>query len=62
MADRETIDAILDLSQKLATEQFPPHVKRSDIDEPRLEDRTVRICPAIGEALAQYAELGLFSA
>jgi alkylation response protein AidB-like acyl-CoA dehydrogenase len=62
LVDRETTDAILDLSQKLAAEQFLPHFKRNDVEEPRLEDGEVRICPAIGDALAQYAELGLFSA
>ena len=62
LADRETVDAILDLSEKLAAEAFLTHYKRSDAEEPRLEDGQVRICPAIGEALAQYAELGLFSA
>ncbi|MFZ0269239.1 acyl-CoA dehydrogenase [Caulobacter sp.] len=62
LADRETVDAILDLSETLATEQFLPHFKRNDVEEPRLENGEVRICPAIGDALAQYAELGLFSA
>ena len=62
LADRETVDAILELSHKLAAEQFLTHVKRSDIEEPRLEAGKVRVCPAIGDALAQYAELGLFSA
>jgi alkylation response protein AidB-like acyl-CoA dehydrogenase len=62
LTDRETIDAILDLSQQLAAEAFLPHYKRADVEEPRLEKGRVRICPAIGEALSQYAELGLFSA
>lgn len=62
LADRETVDAVLDLSQKLAAEQFLTHFKRSDIEEPCLEGGEVRLCPAIGDALAQYAELGLFSA
>lgn len=62
LADRGTVDAILDLSQQLAADQFLTHFKRSDVEEPRLEDGEVRICPAIGDALAQYAELGLFSA
>jgi len=62
LADRETVDAILDLSEKLAAEAFLSHYKQSDVEEPRLEDGQVRICPAIGAALAQYAELGLFSA
>lgn len=62
LADRGTVDAILDLSEKLAAEQFLTHYKRADVEEPRLEDGEVRICPAIGEALAQYGEMGLFSA
>lgn len=62
LADRETVDAILDLSDKLAADQFLPHYKQSDMQEPRLEDGAVRTCPAIGEALAEYAAMGLFSA
>ncbi|MBO9559361.1 MAG: acyl-CoA dehydrogenase [Caulobacter sp.] len=60
--DRETTDAVLDLSETLATQAFLPHFKRNDVEEPELVDGEVRICPAIGEALKQYAELGLFSA
>ncbi|MEP9359621.1 acyl-CoA dehydrogenase [Sphingomonas sp. KR3-1] len=63
LADRATVDAILDLSEKLAAEQFLPHYKRSDVEEPWLDEAgQVHICPAIGEALAHYAELGLFAA
>lgn len=62
LADRDTVDAILDLSETLAAAHFLTHYKRSDVEEPRLEDGAVRICPAIGEALAEYAALGLFSA
>ena len=63
LTDRETIDAILDLSEKLASEAFLTHYKLSDVEEPRLDQAgQVHICPAIGDALRQYAELGLFSA
>jgi alkylation response protein AidB-like acyl-CoA dehydrogenase len=62
LADRETVDALLDLSEKLAADHFLTHFKRADSEEPRLEDGEVRLCPAIGEALAQYAEMGLFAA
>jgi alkylation response protein AidB-like acyl-CoA dehydrogenase len=63
LADRETVDAILDLSEKLAADAFLPHYKRADVEEPRQgADGQVHICPEIGEALAQYAELGLFAA
>lgn len=62
LVERGTVDALLDLSEKLATEQFLTHYKRSDADEPRIEAGAVKVCPAIGEALKQYAELGLFAA
>jgi alkylation response protein AidB-like acyl-CoA dehydrogenase len=62
LIDRQTVDAVLDLSETLATETFLPHYKRNDVEEPLLEDGNVRICPAIGDALTQYAQLGLFSA
>ncbi|MDF7774807.1 acyl-CoA dehydrogenase [Sphingomonas sp. AOB5] len=62
-ADRQTVDAILDLSEKLAVEAFLPHYKLADVEEPRLgADGQVHICPAIGEALAEYAQVGLFAA
>ncbi|WP_144097436.1 acyl-CoA dehydrogenase [Croceicoccus sediminis] len=62
LQDRETIDALLDLAEKLANEQFLTHYKQADAEEPFLDASGVHICPPIGEALRQYAELGLFSA
>ena len=60
--DRETVDGFIDLSEKLASDSFQNHYKRSDVEEPVLAAHSVRVCPAIGEALRQYAALGLFSA
>lgn len=57
-----TIDAFLDLSEKLATEQFLTHYKRSDVEEPRLDEAGVHVCPDIAEALRHYADLGFFGA
>lgn len=59
---RETVDAVLDLSERLACDMFLPHYRKSDIEEPRLDGDRVRILPEIGAALQQYAALGLFSA
>ena len=59
LADRATIEAFLDLSEKLATEQFLPLFKRCDVEEPRLVDGEVLTVPEIRSALAKYAELGL---
>ena len=60
--DREMVDALLDLAERLANEQFLTHYKRADVEEPTLDASGVHVCPAIGEALRRYAELGLFSA
>ena len=38
LPDRETIGGLLDLSEKLANEQFLTHYKRADVEEPRLHD------------------------
>lgn len=62
-ADAEAIEALLNLSKKLAQSHFLPHYKTSDIIEPKLDaDGNVRLIPEIGEALEKYGELGLFAA
>ncbi len=61
-SDRETVEAFLDLSEKVAEESFLSHYKLADVDEPGIESGEVRICAAVKDALAQYAELGLFGA
>ncbi|KMS56811.1 acyl-CoA dehydrogenase [Sphingobium cupriresistens] len=62
IADRTTVDAVIDLSEKLAIDHFLPHYKQADVEEPTLTADGVHICPPIGEALKHYADLGLFSA
>jgi alkylation response protein AidB-like acyl-CoA dehydrogenase len=59
---RDTLDGLLDLSERLATEQFLTHYRRADTQEPYIDNGQVRVLPAVAEALRQYAELGLFSA
>lgn len=60
--DRDMLDGVLDLSEKLAREEFLTHYKLADVQEPTLDDDGVHILPAIGDALRRYAELGLFGA
>jgi len=60
--DRAGIDALMDLSEDLAREQFLSHYKLSDQQEPRLENGTVRVLPAIHTAIAAFAAAGLFGA
>jgi len=60
--NRETFDAVLDLSMRLADDHFAPHSKASDRHEPVLDHNTVRVLPEIKAALQAYAEAGLFAA
>lgn len=57
----DTFDAVLDLAADLARDHFAPHYKASDATEPELDAGTVRLIPAIGEALGTYAEAGFFA-
>jgi alkylation response protein AidB-like acyl-CoA dehydrogenase len=59
---RETFDAMLDLSARLADDYFAPHGKQSDRTEPVFDGEVVRVLPEIRAALAAYAEAGLFAA
>lgn len=59
---RETFDAVLDLSAKLANSHFATHYKKSDRIEPTLDEETVHVLPEIGQALKAAAEIGLFAA
>jgi butyryl-CoA dehydrogenase len=55
---RETFEAVLEQSRKLALEEFAPHNRASDIDEPRFVDGGVRIIPEVKAALDAYADAG----
>ena len=60
--ERETFDAILELSAKLSADRFATHYKKADKVEPSLQNGIVRVIPEIKQALADYAEAGLFAA
>jgi alkylation response protein AidB-like acyl-CoA dehydrogenase len=59
---RETFDAVLELSEQLAADLFANHYKKSDQVEPRLENGRAKVIPEIKQAVAAYAEAGLFAA
>lgn len=59
---RETFDAVLDLSARLADDHFAPHWKASDRTEPVLAGENVHILPDIKTALRAYADAGMFAA
>lgn len=58
--DRETFDAVLDLSQTIATDHFAPLNRKADLEEPVMgEDGKVVLIPEIAEALGVYVRSGL---
>ncbi len=59
--DRESIDAILDLSQSMAEEKFQPFAAYLDQNEPKYVDGKVEIIPEVKEALLAYKEAGFFA-
>ena len=58
---RETFDAALDLAEQVATEQFAPHNKKADANEPVLDGERVRLIPEVKRALDVFAETGLLA-
>jgi butyryl-CoA dehydrogenase len=58
---RETFDAVLDLAERIATEQFAPHNRKADENEPRMVDGTVVLIPEVAEALAVFTDAGLMA-
>src|SRR5690606_20526259 len=58
---RDTVTAVLDLSERLAASAFLPAFKRSDQQEPQLTAEGVKITPEVASAVRQYAEAGLLA-
>jgi len=57
---RETFDAVMDLSEEIATKHFAPHNRAADLDEPSVgEDGRVVMIPEIAVALDVYVGSGL---
>ncbi len=56
---RDTFDAALDLAERVATEQFAPHNRKADENEPVLDGGRVTLIPEVAQALHVFAETGL---
>ncbi len=56
---RDTFDAVLDLAEQVATEQFAPHNKTSDQHEPQFDGTRVTMAPEVEAALDVFAQTGL---
>ena len=59
---RETFDAVLDTCEKIATDLFATHNKKSDQHEPHFDGETVHIVPEVKAALDAFCEAGLMAA
>ncbi|OED48989.1 acyl-CoA dehydrogenase [Rhodobacteraceae bacterium (ex Bugula neritina AB1)] len=60
--DRQSLDAVLDLAQKLSEDELWPHAALSDTREPQLVEGQARILPEAKDALAKLREAGFFAA
>jgi butyryl-CoA dehydrogenase len=59
--DRESVGAILDLSQSIAEEKFQGFAGYLDQNEPQYVDGKVELIPEVKDALNAYKEAGLFA-
>jgi len=59
---RETFDAALDTALLIASEQYAPHRRQADLDEPRIEGDRVRLIPEVGRALRAFIDAGFLAA
>ena len=60
--NRETFDAVLDLCERLATDEFATHNKKSDQHEPEFDGNSVSMIPEVGAALQAFCDAGLMAA
>lgn len=60
--NRETFDAVLDLSQKLADEQFAPYNRLVDVQEPEFDGERVHLPEQTEQALNAFRGTGLMAA
>ena len=56
---RETFDAVLELSEQVATRHFAPHNRTADSSEPTFDGQRVHLIPEVGQALSVFGRTGL---
>ena len=59
---RETFDAALETCELIATEQFAPHNKKADAQEPHFDGERVHMIPEVAVALKAFCDAGLMAA
>ena len=59
---RETFDSALDTAERIATEVFLPHRRKSDVEEPEFDGERVHLIPESKAAFDAFAAAGLLAA
>lgn len=59
---RETFDAVLDTSERIAEDLFAPHAARGDREEPHFDGERVTLIPDVEPAVRAFADAGLIAA
>ncbi len=59
---RETFDAFLDVSARIAEREFATHNRRSDAEEPTFDGDKVTVIPEVARALKAFTDSGLLAA
>lgn len=59
---RETFDAALETSARIATDFFAPHNRKNDLEEPRFDGERVHVIPEVKRALEAFCQAGLMAA
>ncbi|CAM3713545.1 acyl-CoA dehydrogenase [Smaragdicoccus niigatensis] len=58
---RDTYDALLELSERLATDHFASHYRAGDEHEPQFDGTNITLIPQIGAAIEQFAKADLMA-
>lgn len=62
MHDRAGVAAMLDVAARLSDNRLAPHLRKSDLQEPRIDTAgAVTVLPEVAEAVRAIADAGLFS-
>ena len=60
--DADTARALLELAESIATADFAPHNRASDLQEPSFDGTTVTLLPEIAKASSAFARAGFLAA
>ena len=59
---RETFDSALDTAERIATDVFLPHRRKSDVEEPEFDGERVHLIPEVKAAFDAFAQAGMLAA